>query len=693
MLCVAVLYLSVHTLPKAWRTLNTDFPNYYMAARLVHEGYDTSRMYEWTWIEREKDHRGVDDRVIGLLPITPFSTLAVWPIAELKPLTAKHVWIVFNLLLLIPMAWMLRRMTGLSYARIVLVFALSFPLQRNLLYGQFYVLLLLMIVAACWCWLRGWQVAAGVLVAVAAGCKVFPALLLVWFLRRRQWRALLSALIAVAACVGISVAVFGVAANRTWLEEILPWVTRGEGLGTYIPGFASISGVLHGLLLGEPQWNPHPWHESGTAYALLVPLLQMVVLAPAVLLIRREDARRERVLMEWSALTTVALAVSTIPASYNFVLMVFPVCVMAGMLLRREQYGWLTALVVAFLGIGFPLPVPANVHGLAVLLWVPRLWLMLAVLAAIYVWLWRDEAAHEPRDQAGIWTEHWERYAWAAAMAVAVVVSTVKTLHVEQAERTEYAYRLPLKQEGLSDGEPQAAGAGVRYTEFGFNGYRLVTQDGDGVVVDPPADASEDDLSFASRDGHVWVEEAGSSGSRIVDASAGSRVVANDAREPMVSADGKQLAFVRDERGRGRLMMRGLGEGGAEMALTPPELNVYEAAFRSESEYAFAAASGAGRPRVYLVDHARSGATVEIADARFPAISPDGRWLAFSHMEHGVWNLWLMDRDTGATRRIADVPCNQMQPSWESDSKTLLYGTDCGRSVWFTAVARRRVLP
>ena len=111
LVCVAVLYLCVHTLPKAWRTLNTDFPNYYMAARLVHEGYDTSRMYEWTWLEREKDHRGVDDRVIGLLPITPFSTLAVWPIAKLEPLAAKHVWIVFNLLLLIPLAWMLRRVT------------------------------------------------------------------------------------------------------------------------------------------------------------------------------------------------------------------------------------------------------------------------------------------------------------------------------------------------------------------------------------------------------------------------------------------------------------------------------------------------------------------------------------------------------------------------------------------------------
>ncbi len=690
---MAVLYLCVHSLPKAWRMLNTDFPNYYMAARLVHEGFDTSRMYEWTWIEREKDHRGVDDRVIGLLPITPFSTLAVWPIAGMKPLTAKHVWIVFNLLLLIPLASMLRRMTGLSYTRIVLVMALSFPLHRNLLFGQFYVLLLLMIVAACWCWLRGWRVAAGVLVAVAAGCKVFPALLLVWFLRRRQWRALLSGLIAGAACVGISVAVFGVAANRTWLEEILPWVMRGEGLGTYVTGTTSISGVLHGLLLAEPQWNPHPWHESVLAYALLVPLLQMMVLAPAVLLIRRENARRERVLMEWSALVTAALAVSTQTASYNFVLMVFPVCVMAGMLLRRRQYGWLAALAIAYLGIGYPLAVPASVPGLTVLLWIPRLWLMLAVLTAIYVWLWRDEAAHAARDRVGIGTHDWERYAWAAAMAAAVIVSAVKTLRVENAERTEYAYRLPLQKQGFSNGEPQATLTGVRYTAFGFEGYRLVTQDADGVVADPPPDATEDDLSFTNRDGHVLVEVAGSIGSRIVDLNAGSRIVANDGREPTISADGNELAFVRDERGRGRLMVRGAGAGGAERVLTPPVLNVYEAAFRSDGLYAFSAVEGAGWPKIFIVDRARGRSMVTVADARYPAISPDGRWMAYSHMESGAWNLWLLDLDTGAARRIADVPCNQMQPSWESDSKTLLYGTDCGRSVWFTAVARRSVLP
>src|SRR5580698_11607610 len=107
-LLIAAVFLFAHSLPRAWRKLNTDFPNYYTAARLVHEGYDTSRMYEWLWIEREKDHRGVDIRVIGLLPITPFSALVMWPLAELTPLAAKHLWIVLNLACLVPIGWMLR---------------------------------------------------------------------------------------------------------------------------------------------------------------------------------------------------------------------------------------------------------------------------------------------------------------------------------------------------------------------------------------------------------------------------------------------------------------------------------------------------------------------------------------------------------------------------------------------------------
>ena len=113
----------------------------------------------------------------------------MWPLTGLAPLTAKHVWLLVNLALLVPLCWLLRALTGLPYRRIALVFALSFPLHRNLLYGQFYLLLLLLIVAGCWAYLREYYVLAGALVAIAAAAKIFPVLFFIFFLRRRAWRA------------------------------------------------------------------------------------------------------------------------------------------------------------------------------------------------------------------------------------------------------------------------------------------------------------------------------------------------------------------------------------------------------------------------------------------------------------------------------------------------------------------------
>ncbi len=687
-----VLYLCIHTMPRAWRTLNTDFPNYYMSARLAHEGFDTSRMYEWTWLQREKDHRAVDIRVIGLPPITPFSTLAMWPLTGLAPLTAKHLWILLNLAFLIPIGWMLRSMTRLSYQRVALVFALSFPLHRNLSYGQFYVLLLLLIVAACWAYLRGFRALAGVLVAVAAACKIFPILFFIFFLQRRDWRTMAWGAVTGLSAAALSIAVFGRNVHRTYLREILPWTLHGEAMPPYVAS-ASISGVLHRLFLSEPQWNPHPWHYSPLCYALLLPALQMVALAPAILLIRRGDAGRNRILLEWSALLTASLTISTIPALYNFVLMALPVCVLAAVLLQRKRYGWLAALLVVYFGIGFPMPSQHRMIGPAILLPLLRLPLMFALLLGIYALLWRDcSAKGTSRD--------WTRYAWAAALAVAVVFSALSTFHRERAVRREYAYRLPLQAQGFLNSGPEQASAGVRYVAFTLDGYHLVTEKRNEVWTDPAADAPNDDLSFTSgfgnvRPGKILVERAFGPHSRIVDMQLPSRVLLDDAREPMLSTDGHSLAFVRDDHGRGRLMVRRAfgSDTASESTLTPPSLNVYEASFLSAMEYASSAVEHERPPQIYLSDATHTNAPLALGESRYPALSPDGRWMAYSHFDHGVWNLWVRDQRSGATRRIADVPCNQIQPAWEDDSKTLLYSTDCGRSLWFTAVSRRRAIP
>ncbi len=686
-LLLLLLYMGLHTLPRAWRSLITDFPNYYIAARLAHEGYDTSRMYEWTWIEREKDHRSIDVRVIGLAPITPFSTLVIWPLTSLAPLTAKQVWIVTNLLLLLPLAWFLQSMTGLGYRRIALAFALSVPLYRNLEYGQLYVFLLLLIVAACWAYLRGLRSLAGGLIALAAACKIFPILFFVFFLQRRDWRALTCGAITGVATLVISIAVFGWNVHRTYLHEILPWALHGGGLQPYQAG-ASISGVLHYLFLSEPQWNPHPWHYSPLCYALLLSTIQLLAMTPAILSIRRNDTTRKRMLLEWSALLTAALAVSTIPASYNFVLMVFPACVVAAELSRRRWHLWLAILLAAYIGIGFPMPSPHGVIGPRILLYLPRLPLMFALLFGIYVLLWRDTlSAPAPRD--------WTRYAWVAAMTGSAVFTIFSTLHREQAVREEYAYRVPLQAQGFANEGPRSVGPGVRYIAFLIDGYRLMTEERSFESVDPPIRSADDDLSYSSGSGHTWVERTHGSRSEVLDIGDPSRAAVDDAEEPMISPDGRSLSFLRDDHGRGQLMVRSGFQSNSptEVALTRPGLNVYEASFKSSSDYAFAAADHGHPPQIYLMDATHKNSPLALGETRYPALSPDGRWMAYSRLDHGAWNLWIRDQTSGATRRVADVPCNQIEPSWEEDSKTLLYGTDCGRSLWFTAIARRRVIP
>jgi len=682
-LLIAVAYLGLHTMPRAWTKLNTDFPNYYLAARLAHEGYDTSRIYEWIWLQREKDHRSLDIPAIGMVPLTPLSAVAVWPLTALPALTAKHAWIIANLALLVPLCWFIHSLTSLSYRRIALVLAFSFPLQRNLLYGQFYIFLLVLIVAACWCYVKERYVVSGALIAVAAACKVFPVLLIVLYMRRRNWRALGSFAVTLIGTSAISIAAFGWSMHRTFLQQVLPRALHGDAMPPYIPSAASISGLLHYLLLCEPQWNPHPWHNSPLMYALLQPALQMLLLAPAVLLIRRKDCTPERIILEWIGLLTASLAISTMPASYNFVLMVFPVCALFALLINRRMNWRFIALMFAYLGIGFPMPTPGRQIGLAILFFTPRLFLMLAVLVGVYLLLWRS-----PRVQST--AADWSHYAWAGLMVAAVVLNAHSTLERERAVRQEFAYRVPLETSFLLNGSPAGPGPTTHYLAGSANGYRLVSA-GTTTWIDP---TSDDDLSFSSAP-EAFVEKSRSRVSEIVDPLDAERAIIEDGQNPMLSIDGRDLAFIRADHGRGRLMVMPSFKSGnsAEAVLTPPSTNVYDASFISQREFAISSAEAGRPPRISITDQSHQNSPLDLGESRYPALSPDGRWMAYSRMDNGVWNLWILDRKVGARRRVAAAPCNEMEPAWEADSKTLLYADDCGRSLWFTAIARRRVIP
>jgi Tol biopolymer transport system component len=223
-------------------------------------------------------------------------------------------------------------------------------------------------------------------------------------------------------------------------------------------------------------------------------------------------------------------------------------------------------------------------------------------------------------------------------------------------------------------------------------GYSRGTIDSFGVHLD---DSAADYLSHAENGVLTLIEEAGTE-SRIIKKGSNQQLSRSEVvgEVPLISPDGQWLAYLRSTRGRSVVWIRPLvGETYADVRITPSNLNVEEMTFTPGDSLVFAALNERHESALYTADRTGQVEPLGIADARYPAASADGKWLAYSQLNHGVWNLRVRDLRTGTTQELTTADCNFISSSWEPDSKTLLYASDCGRALWFTALYRQKVVP
>src|SRR6185295_28562 len=128
---------------------------------------------------------------------------------------------------------------------------------------------------------------------------------------------------------------------------------------------------------------------------------------------------------------------------------------------------------------------------------------------------------------------------------------------------------------------------------------------------------------------------------------------------------------------------------GAQRPVTGPDWDVLDFGFFPDNRVVFAGRRS-GEPELFVVGAASEGALAPLAvsarPARYPAVSPDGRWLAYAARERGNWQLWLQALGGGERRRLTGADCNSISPSWRPDSKSLVYATDCARGLGLTAL-------
>ncbi len=147
------------------------------------------------------------------------------------------------------------------------------------------------------------------LLGIAFGLKIFPVLFLLYFARKRDWRAAGGLLLGGFATIAASIAAFGWPLNRLYATQVLPWALRGDAMDPYNLASSSLSSLLHRLLIFEPEWNPHPIAHAPALFAVLHPLLQLLILSPAIVWSIPEDIARQ-LLLEWAAFLVGLLAIS-----------------------------------------------------------------------------------------------------------------------------------------------------------------------------------------------------------------------------------------------------------------------------------------------------------------------------------------------------------------------------------------------
>lgn len=690
----------------AWKTANADFDDYYLAARLYRQGYPLEQVYDWVWIQRQKDHAGIEKPLVAFTLLTPFSLLPVLPLSSLPPLAAKHGWLLLNLLFLGLSGYLLGRMSGLSARRVaILVFLAMVPLRTSFIEGQEYVLLLLLFTVAAYLYLEHRGLAAGLTLAVAGALKIYPSLFLIYFVRKKQWRPAAGLAFGSVALWLLSVRLFGFETIRTYLVEVLPWPLRGEGQDPYNLHWNTFSALLHRLFIAEPELNPHPVAHLPALYAVLQPVSQALIFVPFLWLMGSSRSTVERERLHWGIFVAMLLTLSTNPGSYDFVGLILTSVLTVGYLLDTGRVREAAAVTVLYGLVCFPLFhwVHGSPSGFRTILSVPRLWAMTGLWICLLVVSLRSTSV-----KLRVWLNSREAALYAFIfLALVVPAVTLNLLHMKREFRNN-GMRLIVAPEAYLQADPVVAGEKVFFTMMTNQGYATGVFDGASLTrLWFGADSFHPAAVSGERAG--WAEVASARSQLVRFPMDANPLMADrlspevpDGEKPVISGDGRWLAFLRESKGRGTLWVKELqpgtkntGPDSHEIPMSGSELDVLDVAFDPEGGIIFSARQSGRAPALFLAKPGVPGVAQESAPAprRFPAVSPDGRWLAFSQREFDHWGLWVEDRQTHTARRLTDSDCNSTAPAWYPDSKHLVYAADCARGYGLTALYKIAAVP
>jgi hypothetical protein len=277
-------------------------------------------------------------------PNPPIMPLTLYPLMAMPPVEGALTWFGIKAALAAASVYFCLRMVRLgdkpvpSWVQAMIVLLTLRPIMSDLHHGNNNILILFLVVSALAAWRKGYDVLAGLILAYSIAFKVTPALFLVYFAYKRQWRTLVAAGLGMGLFLFVVPSLFlGVEFNgiclASWWKRILsPYVDNDkpspqEMNQSMIGVFARL--MTEPILTGGRYDIRHPVNFVSLDMKTVTRLLKGMSVALVGLLAylcRTKSERRDdpRLLGEYALVVLTMLFVSERSWKHHYVTLLLP---------------------------------------------------------------------------------------------------------------------------------------------------------------------------------------------------------------------------------------------------------------------------------------------------------------------------------------------------------------------------------
>jgi hypothetical protein len=401
------LVLAARGIVPAWSKVDTDFPNYFTAAKIVADGGNTDRLYDNGWFQEQMRRYQIGKPSEGeFKPFPPPTALLLLPLARLQPLDALRVLTGVSVLCLICSIILLAKILSWSLVdSTVFVLLSGYAVLGALRLGQPYILVSLSCILGYYARLKSRPVLAGICFGLFTPIKYLPVVFLVYFAFRKEWKVVLGGAAAILMVTALSVGVLGWNIHEDFLSSVLGnhLVAKLDLQDPFTVSYQSFDSLFRRLFIYDPTLNPQaPFalpRLQGIAVLITKASILLAAIGTLVKLARRGGDGTTGPSIGILGVVTLLLAPAT--AAYHFVLLWLPVGLLIDYFVRQgaRVRGYFILGIYALIGF-FPYKytIPfAGRGGLTVLAY-PRLFLLLAMFVVCVHFIWTQaEFAREVR--------------------------------------------------------------------------------------------------------------------------------------------------------------------------------------------------------------------------------------------------------------------------------------------------------